>query len=253
MWLAALTLWQRDVVRFVRQRSRVVGALATPVVFWALLGAGLGRSFQPDGPQLAGGYLQYFFPGTLAMIVLFTAIFSTISVIEDRQQGFMQGVLVAPVPRLAIVLGKVLGGTTLALVQAALFLLLAPLAAIHVPLSALVALAGVLALLAFALTGLGLVIAWWLDSTQGFHAVMNLLLVPMWVLSGAVFPATGAATWVRWLMAVNPMTYGVSALKTLLLGHSDGPGLAVSLAATAAFGVATTVAGIVIVNRKTAR
>jgi ABC-2 type transport system permease protein len=97
------------------------------------------------------------------------------------------------------------------------------------------------------------VIAWWLDSTQGFHAVMNLLLVPMWVLSGAVFPATGAATWVRWLMAVNPMTYGVSALKTLLLGHSDGPGLAVSLAATAAFGVATTVAGIVIVNRKTAR
>jgi ABC-2 type transport system permease protein len=250
MWLASFTLWHRDVTRFVRQRSRVVGALATPVVFWALLGAGLGRSFQPHGPELTGGYLQYFFPGTLAMIVLFTAIFSTISVIEDRQQGFMQGVLVAPVPRLAIVLGKVLGGTTLAAGQGALFLLLAPLASIHVPASAVLAIVGVLVLLGFALTGLGLVIAWWLDSTQGFHAVMNLLLVPMWVLSGSVFPATGAATWVRWLMAVNPMTYGVSALKTLLLGHTDGPGLAASIVATLVFGAVTTAAGIAIVNRK---
>ena len=104
MLLASYTLWRRDVVRFVRQRSRVVGALGSPVVFWLLLGSGLGRSFAGDSTRPpVEGYLQYFYPGTLALIVLFTAIFSTISVIEDRQEGFLQGVLVAPVPRSAIV------------------------------------------------------------------------------------------------------------------------------------------------------
>ena len=100
MWLASLTLWHRDIVRFMRQGSRVVGALATPVVFWIVLGSGFGQSFKPDGTD-GSGYLAWFFPGTVAMIVLFSAIFSTISVIEDRQQGFLQGVLVAPCPRAA--------------------------------------------------------------------------------------------------------------------------------------------------------
>src|SRR5207244_4998746 len=113
-------------------RHRVVGALATPIVFWLLIGAGMGRSFQgADGRT--GSYLQYFYPGTVLMILLFTAIFSTISIIEDRREGFLQSVLVAPVSRMAIVLGKVLGGTVLAFGQGLLFLLLAPL--VGVPLS----------------------------------------------------------------------------------------------------------------------
>lgn len=250
MWLAIKALWRRDVRRFVGQRSRVAGSLATPVVFWALLGAGLGRSFSAADPALTGGYLQFFFPGTLAMIVLFSAIFSTISVIEDRQQGFMQGVLVAPVPRAAIVAGKLLGGATIALAQAVLFLLLAPVAGIALdPWRALQAI-GVAALLAVALTGLGFLIAWWLDSTQGFHAIMNLLLVPMWLLSGAVFPPSGAAPWVRGVMAANPMTYGVAALQTVLLGRTDGPSLGVSLVVTALFGAAMIVAGVILVDRR---
>lgn len=250
MWLAVHSLWWRDVRRFLGQRSRVAGSLATPVVFWALMGAGLGRSFSADGLEAGGGYLQYFFPGTLAMIVLFSAIFSTISVIEDRQQGFMQGVLVAPVPRAAIVLGKLFGGATIALAQAVLFLLLAPVAGIDLDAVRALQAVGVAALLALALTGLGFLIAWWLDSTQGFHAIMNLLLVPMWLLSGAVFPASGAAPWLQWLMRVNPMTYGVSALQTVLLGRSDGPSLAVCLAITALFGAAMLAAGIVLVDRR---
>ncbi len=250
MRLAVQALWQRDVRRFIGQRSRVVGSLATPIVFWALLGAGLGRSFSAQHGS-DGGYLQYFFPGTLAMIVLFSAIFSTISVIEDRQQGFMQGVLVAPVPRSAIVLGKLLGGATIALAQAMLFLLLAPLAGISLDAARAAQAIGVAALLALALTGLGFLIAWWLDSTQGFHAVMNLLLVPMWLLSGAVFPASGAAPWLRWLMLANPMTYGVSALQAVLLGHSSGPPLPAALVVTVLFGTAMLAAGVVLVERRT--
>lgn len=249
MPLAVYTIWLRDLRRFFRQRSRVVGALATPVVFWALLGSGLGRSFQAAGSSLSGGYLEYFFPGTLAMIVLFTAIFSTISLIEDRQEGFLQGVLVAPVPRIAIVAGKMLGGTTLAVLQASAFLLLAPVAGIHIPLASVPLILGVLALLGFALTGLGFLIAWWLDSTQGFHAIMNLLLVPMWVLSGAVFPASGAAAWLRPLMLVNPMTYGVAALQQTVVGHTGGPSLAVSMGVTAVFGLVMLAAGAALVNR----
>src|SRR5204862_1547331 len=120
--LPALSLAKRELVRFLRQRHRVVGALATPIVFWLLIGGGMGRSFRADGTPGGGNYLQYFFPGTVLMILLFTAIFSTISIIEDRREGFLQSVLVAPVPRMAIVLGKVLGGTVLAFGQGLIFL-----------------------------------------------------------------------------------------------------------------------------------
>lgn len=252
MLLSILTLWRRDVVRFLRQRSRVVGALGTPLVFWAMLGSGLGSSFSSASVE-SGGYLSYFFPGTLALIVLFTAIFSTISLIEDRQVGFLQGVLVSPVPRVAIVLGKLLGGTTLAVLQAGLFLLLAPLAGVSFDLARVPSIVGVLALLGFSLTGLGFLIAWWIDSSQGFHAIMNLLLVPMWVLSGAVFPAAGAAAWVRAVMAVNPMTYGVAALQTLMIGRTDGPSLGVALAVTAAFGLVMLAASAWIVGSRRGR
>ena len=226
LMLATYALWRRDIARFLRQRSRIVGALGTPLVFWILLGSGLGSSFSVGSLGVpAGGYLEYFYPGTLALILLFTAIFSTISVIEDRHEGFLQGVMVAPVPRVAIALGKILGGTTLALLQAMLFLLLAPLANAEINLAMLPLLLIVLALFAFALTGLGFVLAWMLDSTQGFHVIMNLLLFPMWLLSGAVFPPDGAAGWIRVAMLANPMTYGVAALRTMLSGAetSGGP------------------------------
>ena len=245
MVLATYTLWLRDIVRFYRQRSRIVGALGSPIVFWLLLGSGLGESFRIESNVLLdGGYLEYFFTGTLALIVLFTAIFSTISVIEDRSEGFLQSVLVAPVPRTAIVLGKILGGTTLAFIQASVFLLLAPMANIELSLVALPSLALVLVLMGFTVTGLGFLLAWSLNSTQGFHAIMNLLLIPMWLLSGAVFPAAGAAPWVQAIMIVNPMTYGVSALRTVLSGDPESiisltgePTIGVSVLFMIAFGM----------------
>jgi len=209
--------WKREVLRFVRQRSRVVGALGTPVVFWLLIGSGLGGSFRAEGPgQREVPFLEYAFAGTLALIVLFTAIFAMISIIEDRKAGFLQAVIASPASRISIVAGKVLGSTTLALIQAGLFLALAPL--IGVPLHGTTALAvvGVLFLVSIGLSGLGFLVAWPMESTQGFHAIMNLFLVPMWLLSGAFFPASGAAGWLRGIMTLNPLTYGVSAIRHAL-------------------------------------
>ncbi len=257
MYLATYTLWLREIVRFYRDRTRVVGALGSPLVFWFLIGSGLGRSFHggPGQQPLPGGYLQYFYPGTLALILLFTAIFSTISIIEDRQEGFLQGVLVAPVPRSAIVLGKILGGTTLAAIQGGIFLLLAPFAHVTLHLSAVPALVLAIVLASFGVTGLGFLIAWRLDSTQGFHAIMNLFLIPMWILSGALFPASGAAGWIRALMLVNPLTYGVSALRVLFAGGAlEGePPLVLSLGLMAVFSAVILAVGAAAVRQRRVR
>jgi ABC-2 type transport system permease protein len=222
-----MSLCRREIVRFLRQRHRIVGALATPIVFWIAIGAGMGRSFQAATPD-GGGFMQYFFPGTVVMILLFTAIFSTISVIEDRREGFLQSVLVAPVSRMAIVLGKTLGGTILAAGQGLLFLLAAPLIGVKfTPVSFLAAILMIL-IISFALTALGFCIAWRMSSTQGFHAIMNLFLLPMWFLSGAMFPADKAAKIVRWMMDINPLTYGVLGLRQTLYWNNPVPSSAVS-------------------------
>ncbi len=220
-WPAVQAIAWREWVRFFRQRSRVIGAFATPVIFWVLLGFGADRVFSAEGADV--GYRAYFFPGALVMILLFTAIFSTITVIDDRNEGFLQGVLVSPAPRSAIVLGKVLGGSAIAMVQGVLFLVLCPFI-VDEPqwIGMLLALPAML-LLAIALTGLGLVMAWRMDSTAGYHALMNILLMPMWFLSGAVFPAATAPVWMKAVMAVNPLTYGHQLLSGLLLGD-DAPG-----------------------------
>jgi daunorubicin resistance ABC transporter membrane protein len=216
--LAAIgVLLRRDLKRFFRQRSRVAGALVQPLIFWLVIGAGLAGSFRIPGASEVG-YVQYFYPGIIVLVVLFTSIFTTMSVIEDRQGGFLQAVLVSPASRVAVVLGKTLGGVTVALVQAALFLALAPfagfpLAAVDWPLIAAALLAT-----SVALAALGFALAWWLNSTQGYHVVMSVLLIPLWVLSGAMFPQSGAhgglATAMRW----NPVAYSVAALRRGLYG-----------------------------------
>lgn len=233
--LASFSLLRREVVRFLRQRHRIVGALGTPVVFWFLIGSGLGKSFRM--PSNFGGsigsptlnYLAYFFPGTVALILLFTAIFSTISIIEDRREGFLQGVLVSPAPRSSLVMGKILGGTVLATAQGLLFVILAPLLRIHLGIGQIAYIMVIMFFLSFGLTGLGFLIAWRMDSTQGFHAVMNLFLMPMWFLSGALFPAQGAPVWLRSVMAINPLTYGVAGLHDgFFRWHRSGASMVLS-------------------------
>lgn len=225
-WLPIWTLALRELVRFFRQRSRLVGAIGQPVLFWILFGAGLRGSFSPPAWAPADmTYQEYFFPGVAVLIVLFTAIFSTISIIEDRREGFLQGVLVAPISRLSLVLGKLCGGTALAVIQAGLFLALAPTMGLHLTLLTALATAGFLILLAFGLTALGFLIAWPLDSTQGFHAIMSIFLMPMWLLSGAFFPAQESG-WLSWVIRLNPLTYGVAGLRRLLYSGQSLPAAA---------------------------
>ncbi len=243
--LPTLTLWHREIVRFYRQPGRVFGAIGQPLIFWVLFGAGLGASFRPSAAGQELSYMEYFFPGTLALILLFTAIFASISIIEDRNEGFLQAVLVAPVGRSVIVLGKVLGGTSLAVLQSCLFLLLGPLIGISFSLTSILATVGVLWLVGFGLTALGFAIAWGTESVQGFHAFMSVLLLPMWLLSGAFFPASGVPAWLGFVMAANPLTYGVEALRqALYISSGTASGLGFNLAMTllfdcAIFGLAT--------------
>ncbi|HXE74203.1 MAG TPA: ABC transporter permease [Candidatus Xenobia bacterium] len=255
-WLASGSLWWRELVRFYRYRSRVVGALGTPLVFWLLLGAGIGKSFRstPAAGELT--YLEYFFPGTILLILLFTSIFTMMSVIEDRREGFLLSVLVAPVAPTALVIGKILGGATLAVLQGLLFVLLAPTAGVPLHPVQLLFVTGLSFLIALGLTAMGFLVAWKLDSTQGFHAVVNLFLIPMWLLSGALFPAAGASEWIRWVMRLNPLTYGMAALRELLYWPKptavEGPPLAVSLAVTAAFALAMFLAALWLVGQPAA-
>jgi ABC-2 type transport system permease protein len=216
VFLPAFTLWWREIVRFYRQPGRVVGVLASPLVFWLVLGSGFGTSMRsaPGGDQQH--YLDYFYPGTLILIVLFTSIFTMMSVIEDRKEGFLLSVLVAPVPRSAIVLGKVLGGTTLSAVQGLMFLIFAPFAGVHLEMFQVLLVAVVVFLVSFSLTALGFAIAWPMDSSQAFHGIVNLFLIPMWLLSGALFQQNNASGWIRAVMNLNPLTYGVDALRHLL-------------------------------------
>jgi ABC-2 type transport system permease protein len=253
IWLPAYSLWERELVRFYRQKARVVGVIASPLIFWVVLGAGFAHSFQ-IGSGTGGHYLGYFFPGSVAMIVLFTAIFSMMSLIQDRNEGFLLSVLAAPVSRSSIVLGKVLGGATLAAVQGVIFLVFGPLVGVHfTPASAALSILAIV-MISFELTALGFAIAWPMDSTQAFHAIVNLVLIPLWLLSGSLFPLSGAAGWMRFCMMLNPLTYGVEALRGSLF--PDAPtqfSLSVNLGVTAVFCLLTFGASWAIVNRRTQR
>lgn len=252
--LAIGSLWRREVVRFLRQPSRVGGAVGSPLLFWLLIGFGFSGSFRLPGTAADTRFLEYFFPGTVTLVVLFAAIFSTISVIEDRNEGFLQGVLVAPLSTLDLVAGKVLGGATLAWLQGLLFLPLAPLSGIALTLPRAAAAAAVMALLALALTSVGFTCAWKVNSVQGFHAVMNLLLIPLWLLSGAFFPLAGAPAWLQVLMRANPLTYGVGALRHSFYGDAAAaagtvPGVALSVGVTAVLAAAGLTLGIAVARR----
>ncbi len=250
----ALSLWKREVVRFYRNKSRVVGVIASPLLFWIVIGSGFGTSFQSHNAKGGQNYLDFFFPGALIMIVLFTAIFTMMSVIEDRKEGFLLSVLVAPVSRSVIVLGKVLGGATLATLQGLIFLVFAPALGIHFTVASFAMTVLVIFLVAFSLTALGFIIAWPMDSTQAFHAIINLFLIPLWLLSGSLFPLAGASTWIRWLMLVNPLTYGTEALRSLLFpGSAETFSLGTNLLVLVGFTLVMFALSFLVANRRSTK
>ena len=253
--LPALSLWRREVVRFYRNLSRVIGVIASPLLFWIVIGSGFGTSFRNAGASVGPNqhYLEFFFPGSLIMIVLFTSIFAMMSLIEDRNEGFLLSVLVAPVSRSVIVLGKVLGGTTLATLQGFVFLVFAPFIGIHFTAGSFLLVILDIFLMSFSLTALGFIIAWPMDSTSGFHAIINLFLIPLWLLSGSLFPLSGASKWIALLMRINPLTYGTEALRALLYPGTENVAfpLDLCLVVLAGFSVVTFALAFVVANRRT--
>lgn len=212
-------LSQRELVRFYRQKSRIIGSFLTPLLFWLFLGGGLSAAFPASSLPNGGTFLQYYFPANLVLTLLFVSIFANMSLIEDRHDGFLQGVLVAPASPWGIVGGKVLGGAMIALFQGTLFALLFPLAGFHLGVLEFSALVGVLFLISLMLTALGFAFAWKVDSTQGFHTVMNTLLFPMWILSGTFFPLERCPLLLRVVMYLNPLTYGYALVKNIMFGE----------------------------------
>nr|KXH77618.1 MAG: hypothetical protein AM324_03375 [Candidatus Thorarchaeota archaeon SMTZ1-83] len=210
-------IWLRDTIRYFREKSQLYGSIARPVLWLFVLGMGLRGSYQHTGDF---SYTQFIFPGIVAMTIIFTSIQSAISIIWDREFGFLKEILVAPVPRTSIAIGKGLAGTTLSLIQGSIILLLSPLVEVHFPVVHLLPILLVMGVLSFTLTGIGIVIASRMASFQGFGTIMNFVIMPMWFLSGAMFPPTGVPGWLNVLIRGNPLTYGVDLLRWLILGFS---------------------------------
>ncbi|MBL8745277.1 MAG: ABC transporter permease [Phycisphaerae bacterium] len=211
--LAAAALTRRELIRFIRQPSRVAASIGTPVLLWLFIASGMSRSFMMPGD--AGehvSYGSYLLPGVVTMTILFSTIFAAISLIQDRQEGFLQSVLVSPIPAWAIVASKVLGGAAVATLQAIILLLAAPFIGLEPSFLGLLGAVIASALTSIAVVGLGLAAAWWIDSTAGFHGVMNMLLMPMWLLSGALFPVQGSTPWLRAIVTANPLHWCHSAI-----------------------------------------
>jgi len=230
---AVYIIWYRDVIRFWRDRVRLVMSLAQPILYLAIFGVGLsstlGRSGSLGGAGLPASfsYIQFMYPGVLGMAVLFTAIFSAMSVVWDREFGFLREILVAPISRSAVALGKALGGATQAALQGVVMLVFAPFVGVHLTVVSVVEVIPLLFLLAFALTSFGVAISARLKTMQGFQMVMNFLMMPMFFLSGALFPLRGLPGWMTVLTRFDPVAYGIAPVRSAILGGAGLPQAAV--------------------------
>ena len=224
---AIYIIWYRDVLRYSRDRLRLLASLAQPLLFLLIFGTGLSSSLRGVGGGLAGAasinYVQFIYPGIIGMAVLFTSIFSAMSIVWDREFGFLKEVLVAPIDRSAIAIGKALGGSTQAMVQGMLLLVLAPIVGVTLTPLAVVELIPLIFVLAFALTSLGVVLAAGIKSMQGFQAVINFLMMPIFFLSGALFPLGNLPWWMTGLTRIDPAAYGIDPLRRVILGASGVP------------------------------
>jgi ABC-2 type transport system permease protein len=224
-----LVICRRELIRFARQPARLAAAVGTPALLWLFMAAGFAQSLQPER-LTDGGYATFLLPGIMALVAVFAAVFSSISIIEERQEGWLRAVLVSPAPRWSIALGKTIGGALVAWVQAAALLPVVLL--LDVTMSAVDVLLALIALgvMSFAMTALGVVFAWRSASSAAFHAVINLLFLPMWLLSGAFFPAEGAARWLSVIMRINPLTWCVESVRGPITGDDSLAWLGASIA-----------------------
>jgi ABC-2 type transport system permease protein len=209
-------IWLREWKRFMREKARIIGMLAQPLLYLLVMGKGLSAAMGLKGAPPGVDYLQFMYPGILGMSVLFTSIFSALSIIWDREFGFLKEVLVAPVPRWAVAVGKSLGGATVAMVQTMILLGLAPFVGVDLSVAMVVQMLLLMFLISFGITSFGLAIAARMESMQGFQMIMNFLIMPLYFLSGAMFPLNTAPDWMQVLGTVNPLTYAVDGIRNIM-------------------------------------
>ncbi|HET7420504.1 MAG TPA: ABC transporter permease [Candidatus Dormibacteraeota bacterium] len=221
---AVYIIWYRDLLRYWRDRWRLVASLAQPLLFLLVFGSGLSSALGGGFGRGSGlSYIQFMYPGIIGMAILFTAIFGAMSIVWDREFGFLKEVLVAPIDRWAVAVGKSLGGTTQAMIQGLILLVLAPLVGVKLNLLTIVELIPLAAVLAFGLASFGVMIASMMKSLQGFQVVMNFLMMPMFFLSGALFPLANLPGWMTVLTRLDPASYGIDPIRRVVLAGSGAP------------------------------
>ncbi|WP_112182363.1 ABC transporter permease [Paraliobacillus zengyii] len=218
-----LAIWQRDVIKFFRDKAQLIGSFAMPFMFLILFGSGMSGALSSmlegnaSGPLADFDFVEFMFPGIIGMTVFNTAIFSSLSVVQDKEFGYMREILVSPMSRVTIAIGKVLGGSTVAVFQGLMMLLFVPFIGVSITLSMVLQLIPVMFLVAFAISSIGLLIASSLKTSQGFQMVVQILIFPMLFLSGALFPLSGMPGWMDFIVKINPLTYSVDMFKKIIL------------------------------------
>lgn len=210
-------IWLRDIKRFFRDKPRLITGITRPSLHLFILGSGLSSAFGMFGGRGGDWYMDFVYPGILGMIVLFTSLFSAFSIVWDREFGFLKEILVAPISRTSIVVGKALSGSTISLFQGIILLIFAPLLHIKLNFPMIIKICLLILLTSFALTSLGILIASRMKSMQGFNMIMNFLVMPMFFLSGAMFPLKELPKWLEYLVNINPLSYSIDALRYVVL------------------------------------
>ena len=227
IWRGTWVVGYRELLRFVNERSRMVGSFAQPLIFLVIFGAGFGNLIGQVAPGV--NFIQFMYPGIIAMGVLTTSLFAGVSVVWDREFGFLRELLVAPLGRTGIVFGKALGAAAVALLQVALMLLITPIVGVEVDLGTILLLVPIVFILSIALSGLGLMVASFMRSQQGFQLIIQLLIFPLIFLAGVFFPINQAPEWLQVISKFNPLTYGVDAIRQVFLGDDAGPRVGVTV------------------------
>ena len=212
---AIYTIWYRDVLRFWREKARLVGAFGMPLLFLVIFGSGLSGSMGMLAPGV--GFTKFMFPGIVGMVVLMQSFMSGMSVVWDREFGFLKEVLVAPVSRTAVAAGKTIGGATIGVAQGIVILIFAPLLGVSLSPILILKLVPLLFIMGCAVSGLGILLATRMRSMEAFMTVMNMLVFPMLFLSGVFFPLGNLPTWMTVLVKVNPVTYAIASIRELML------------------------------------
>lgn len=223
MLSAIYTIWLREIKRFIRTKPRIIGNLMMPIMWFAIMGVGLNASF--NIPDARFTYLNFMTPGIIGMSLLFTSIFAAVSVVWEKQFGFLKEILVSPIPRSSIVIGKLIGSTTISLFGAFVFILIAlafgGLVVDNLSVASMLKAVAFMILVSFSFVSIGLVIASRLNNMEGFQVIMSALVMPLFFLSSAFFPLQNAPTWMQVLSNVDPLKYGVDGLRGTLLGISE--------------------------------